>query len=393
MRQTETTSFNREKLRSHPKWRWRRIINSWPFFAWLAVVLVAVLFYLKSVQFGSLAGSVQCITHDISPLHTARVKELCVKIGDSVTNGQILAQMDTTLMDAQLAEAQASLSAAQGSWASYDAQMLNLSRAVEDDIASAQAAIEQQKKQKESDGAKLSELKSMQGKRDELFKNKLITEIEDDALRPEIAALQNAVAAIDPILALSQQTLERRIKDRASLRQSLRLGADEDIAKALALKTEARAAILKSALEMRLLEKEAYTLRAPTNGLVSDITVFSGSTASAETAVVKLVSSSRLIIGYLPEIRRTQLKLGDEGYAFRLTQPPLRVRITAFAPDITRTLSAIKPISAAQQSGITFRAQRVVFEALGNGDLTPGESVQIRLDAGWWTKVKAWFSQ
>ena len=382
------TPFARETLRNHPKMRWRRMVNNWPFYAWLAIIALAVFFYLKSTQYGTLAGSAQIIHHDISPLQTARVKEIRVKIGDHVTNGQVVAEMDTTLVDAQVAEAEATLSAAQGSWAAYDAQMLSLVRAVEDDISGAQVSIDQQKKQRDSDVAKLAELKNMQSKRDELFKNKLINEVEDDALRPEIAGLETTIAAASPLIAICEQTLERRQKDREALRQSLHLAPNEDVVKAIALKTEAQTEILKTALDLRKLEKGTYSLRSTTNGVVSDIGVFPGTIASPGASVVRIVSDSSQIIGYLPEIRQGQLKVGDHGYAFRLRQPPVKVRVVAVAPEIDRIPPAVRPITAAQQSGVTFKAQRIVFETEGPSAMTSGESVQIRLTSEWWAKIR-----
>src|SRR5437016_5568733 len=117
MREPKETTFKRPRLRSQFQLRWRRVASRWPVFVWVAVALIAVCFYVKSTQFGTLSGSAQTIRHDLSPLQTARVKEICVKVGDSVTNGQIVAKMDTTIIDAQVAETEASLAAAEGSWA------------------------------------------------------------------------------------------------------------------------------------------------------------------------------------------------------------------------------------------------------------------------------------
>jgi len=49
----------------------------------------------------------------MAPIQTSRVKAVYVQIGDRVTNGQLVAQMDTTLVDVQLAQAEATLAARQ----------------------------------------------------------------------------------------------------------------------------------------------------------------------------------------------------------------------------------------------------------------------------------------
>ena len=189
MKTKADTTYSRPPLRDHPSWRWRRWLDRWPLAVWLALAVIAVAFYVKSTQFGVLSGSALTIKQNVSPIETARVKAVFVKIGDCVTNGQMLAQMDTTMVDSQLAEAEAALAAAEGSWAGYEEQMLSLLRSYDDGIASAEAALAQQKGQLDSDAAKLAELKTMQARRDALFANKLISEVEDDALRPEIAGL------------------------------------------------------------------------------------------------------------------------------------------------------------------------------------------------------------
>jgi multidrug resistance efflux pump len=388
MHAPQDTKFTRPKLRDHRKFHWRRLQNRWPFFAWLAVALLATYFYLRGTQYGTLPGSAQTMKCDLSPLATDRVKAVFVKIGDSVTNGQIVAQMDTTIVDAQVAEGEANLAAAQNSWAAYEEQMLSLVRTCDNEIASTETTIAQQKAQKEADLAKLGELRSMQSKRDALFKSKLISEVEDDALRPEIAGLEKSVAAYDPLITMFESTLERRKKDRTDLQQSLRLGTDGDVRKAIAQKTAAETAILKAAVDMKKLERESYSLRVERDGIVSAIGVLPGTTAKVGDPVVSVVSGSHVIMGFLPEVRRGSLKVGDQGYAFRLTQAPTKVRVVAVAPEIDPIPARVRPSTAAQQSGVTFRAQRVVFETDGSADMAPGESVQIRLTSEFWAKVR-----
>jgi len=390
MRESQETTFKRPRLRGQLSQRWRRIASRWPVFVWVAVALLAACFYVKSTQFGTLSGSAQTIQHDLSPLQTARVKEICVKVGDAVTNGQIVAKMDTTIIDAQVAETEATLAAAEGSWAAYEEQMLSLVRTADNDIASAQVLIAQQNDQKDTEAAKLAELKAMQSKRDELFRNKLISEVEDDALRPEIAGLERSIAGYAPLISMYTSTLERRKKDRDDLQQSLRLGPDGDVRKAIALKTSSQTEILKAAVEMKKLERETYILRSQGDGVVSEIGVLPGATAKPGDIVLSVVSPSHLIIGYLPEVRRGYLKLDDQGYAFRLTRPPVKVRVVAVAPGIDPIPASLRPSTAAQQSGITFRAQRIVFET-DAPDLAPGESVQIRLTSNFWAKLRYHF--
>lgn len=388
MRTKADTTYSRPPLRDHPSLRWRRWLDRWPIAAWAVVAVVAVAFYVKSTQYGVLSGSALTVRQDLSPVETARVKAIYVKIGDSVTNGQILAQMDTTLVDSQLAEAEAALAAAEGSWASYEEQMLSLLRSYDDGIASAETAIAQQQGQMDSDSAKLAELKAMQAKRDALFANKLISEEEDDALRPEIAGLEKDVASCRDLIGMDETTLAARKKERQDLQHSLKLPPGGDVKEAIAQKTAAQAEILKTSVAMKQLERESYSLRSQADGVVSEIGIYPGVTAKPGDSVVSVVSGSRSIIGYLPEVREGMIKVGDWGYAFRLRAPPLKVRVVADAPEIDEIPTAVRPSTAAQQSAVTFRAQRIVFTIDGPGNLVPGESVQIRLTSKFWAKLR-----
>ena len=110
-----------------------------------------------------------------------------------------------------------------GSWAAYEDQMLGLLRTCDDDITSAQTALDQQKGQLENDTAKLTELKSMQVKRDALFAGKLISEIAADELRPEIAGLAQDLVTCRKLIQMDEATLASRIKERQDLQQGLKL--------------------------------------------------------------------------------------------------------------------------------------------------------------------------
>jgi multidrug resistance efflux pump len=388
MKNKAETTYSRPALRDNLSRGWRRWLDRWPIAVWLVLAVIGVAFYVKSTQYGVLSGSAQTVTQNLSPVEMARVKAVYVKLGDSVTNGQILAQMDTTIAESELAEAEASMAAAEGSWAAYEEQMIGLLRSCDDDIASAETALDQQKGQLESDTARLAELKSMQAKRDALFASKLISEIEDDTLRPEIAGLEKDLITCHQLIQMDEATLASRQKERQDLQQGLKLAPGGDIKQAIDQKTAAQTEILKAAVDQKKLEIENYSLRSRADGIVSDIGVYPGATAKPGDNVVSVVSPTRLIIGYLPEIREGMIKVGDRGYAFRLTLPPLKVRAVADAPEIDEIPSAVRPSTAAQQSAITFRAQRIVFELDGPGHLIPGESLQIRLTSPFWANLR-----
>jgi multidrug resistance efflux pump len=328
------------------------------------------------------------VHHDAAPLQDGRVKNIYVHIGSHVTNGQVVAQMDTTMVDTQVAEAEAMLANAEGTMAAYQGQMLSLVRTVEDEISKSKHALVMEKSQQESDLAKLGQLKSIQAERDKLAKSNLIPEPLADALRPEIAALEKQTAAYPEQIAMDQRVLEEQRKHRADLQKTLRLGPQDDIMKSIAEKTAAETRILGAVVELRKLEKETYSLRSETDGVVTDIGVTPGVVAKTGQSVVSIVSKSELIIGYLPEFRLGRLKTGDQGYAFRIGHPPVPVKVVEIVPEVDPIPVQLSPISA--PLGATFRSQKIVFGTEQPSDITAGEKVEIRMESEKWAKAKRW---
>lgn len=387
---TNERRVSRPEPAQHRLWRLHPVLRNWPFWVWLLLSALCLALYLRSTQYGIITGTVQAIHHDAAPLQLARVKELYVQIGSHVTKGQAVAQLDTTLLDTQLAEAEATLAAAQSTMAGYQGQMLNLMRTVEDEIAEAQNALTVLSNQQAGDTAKWLQLKSIQAERDKQLKASLITQQLADELRPDIAYLEKQVAAYPAQLALNQRALESHCKQRADLQHALRLGPEDDILKALADKAAQETKVLEAVVEMRKRERETYTLRSETDGVVSDLLVFPGVVAKPGEPVVSIVSQSDMIIGYLPEFRLGRLKAGDQGYAFRIGHPAVQVQVLKVVPEVNSLPVQLSPISA--PLGATLRSQKIVFQILAPTDITPGEKVEIRLQGDSWSKAKRWLA-
>src|ERR1035437_4491736 len=118
---------------------------------------------------------------------------------------------------------------------------------------------------------------------------------------------------------------------------------------------------------MRKRERETYSLRAETDGVVSDIHILAGVVAKAGESVATIVSKSDLIIGDLPEIRLGRFNPGDNGYAFRIGRPAVKVQVVGVVPELNPMPVQIRPISL--PIGATMRSQKVVFRAEEPSDI------------------------
>lgn len=388
MQNTEPEMRHIGRLQPTLWWHVRRGLRHWPLLSWMALTSFCLFLYIRTTQYGIITASVQAIHHDAAPLQAARVKDVYVQIGSHVTNGQVVAQLDTTLVETQVAEAEAMLAGAEGNMATYQGQMLSLVRTVDEEILKSQHAIGLLRSQQDSDTAKLAQLREIQAERDKLAKAKLIPEQLADALRPEIAWLEKQVAAYPEHMAMEERMLEDQRKHRSDLQKTLRLNPGDDILKAVAEKASAETKVLNTVVALRKQERELYSLRSETDGVVSDICVFPGVVAKPGQPVISIVSQSDLIIGYLPEFRLGRLKKGDHGYAFRLGHPSVPVKVIDIVPEVDPIPTQLSPISA--PLGAAMRSQKIVFRTEEPCDITAGEKVEIRLESDKWAKAKHW---
>ena len=388
MQNTEPPKRNIGRLEPRQGWRARRLFRHWPILSWAALTGLCLFLYSRTTQYGIITATVQAIHHDASPLQAARVKDVYVQIGSHVTNGQVVAQLDTTLVETQVAEAQAMLAGAEGNMANYQGQMLNLVRTVDEEVLKTEHAIALQKSQQESDAAKLAQLHAIQAERDKLAKANLIPEQLADSLRPEIAWLEKQVAAYPEHLAMEERMLEDQRKHRLDLQKTLHLSPGDDVLKAVSEKASAEAKVLNTVVELRKQEREMYSLKSETDGVVSDICVFPGVVAKPGQPVISIVSQSDLIIGYLPEFRLGRLKKGDRGYAFRIGHSSVPVKVIDIVPEVDPTPTQLSPISA--PLGAIIRSQKIVFQTEEPSDITAGEKVEIRIESDKWAKAKHW---
>jgi len=373
------------KAAKHGGW-WRRLWRHWPFFSWLCLAAICLGLYARSAQYGIVTGTAQAVHHDVAPLELARVKQVFVQVGSHVSKGQVVAQMDTLLVDTQLAEAEANLATARNTMAAFQGQMLSQVRAVEDEILKSERALEQANALQASAVAKFAQLQVIQAERDKLYQSRLIPESEVDALRPEIAGLEKEVAAYPGQIATAERTLAQQRKQREQLETTLHLAPNGDILKAVSEKAAAEAQRLEIVLEMRRRQKEAYTLRSEADGVVSDVQLYPGVVAKAGQTVLTVAARGELIIGYLPEFRVGRLKPGDHGFAFRLGYPAVPVEVVEVVPEVTPLPQPVSPISA--PLGTILRSQKVVFRSERLAEITPGEKVEIRMESELWAKAK-----
>ena len=76
-------------------------VSYWPFLVWLGVAVGAMAIYQFAGRQHSMRGDVHQVIDSISSLETARILSINVVAGDHVEAGDILVQLDTSILDAE----------------------------------------------------------------------------------------------------------------------------------------------------------------------------------------------------------------------------------------------------------------------------------------------------
>lgn len=376
----------------HPRVWWSRAKLKWPFLVWIGAIALLLWIYQDAVHTGVVAGVVEVIHDEPAPFETARLVKLSIVEGQPVKTGDLIAQFDATLIDAEIAQIKSQTETDQFQFTAHIAE-LDLNNSIQN------TQMDRQFERAVDDGeVRLRELK---------FRQLLDTSRYD--------VLSNQIGQIVAVMGSAPNEARELILYRAemdSLASAIKLYPDMirategDIATArrradashlwtnsIASVTNAIAAQMRYAASREYIaalnqRKDRYTLRATHDGIVSRVYHRDGKIVKAADPVASIVvSESQRVIGFVPEWFVHDVKLGDEGF---VTQPlrkiqPMKARVITIGPEIISL-----PAAASTVPGQPVRGRRVVLQIESQNDLMPGESVAIQFgEAQWIQQLKA----
>ncbi|MDA0576732.1 MAG: HlyD family efflux transporter periplasmic adaptor subunit [Verrucomicrobia bacterium] len=371
----------------HPRLVWRRILKGWPLLLWIGAVVLVMFFYRGSGQLASLQGAAETVTEPVAPLETARLLTLSVTTGQRVKAGDTLATMDTLLFDAETAVDEAQLIEVEGTLQNYQQRILQFVREFQDAKNQAQFELEMQILNQKRDKSVLAVLQAELQRLEDLKSKGLVSEQELARLRPEIAALEQTVAAYPELIKIHARRLQGATADEVAMRQLISEGEDDqfDILSTLRNLRKAADAIIESSHSQREILRASYVLRAQRDGIVSDIFHQPGDVVSAGIAVLSLVAEHPVrVIGFLPEIHLGDVATGDSVTIWRQHSgaKPIPGVVDSISPDISGLPGRVSPVR-----GDVLRGRRIAIRYAPEFALIPGETVRVettKLTLGSW---------
>jgi len=277
--------------------------------------------------------------------HRLRVSKILVQPGQPVKAGDLLVQMDTAEIDAELAVAKARLAYVEimAGWRQMQLQDNRARTSHELAFSAERAALDVARiiAEAERDRSELSQLDANLEMEQRLVGDQLASADRLKAMRLQRAALAKKVEEYQAAVERARRSASGSTQ-RLSQWQRLVQNAKVRVAQEQAAQDDVRAAAgelqRKEIAHLEVLRK-FHEIRAPFDGRVGEIFVREGELSADPAAPVITVveEQSRTAIAYVGQSNAHRVHVGDVAKLVPrdLSGPPLYGRVTALAPNIT----------------------------------------------------------
>ncbi len=344
-----------ERIHRHPTVWWSRVKDRWPAAVWLLAIVAGVFLYYHGGQFGGMSGVVQAVREEIAPLENARLKTVEVAMGQRVRKGDVLATLDMTMLETQIA---------------LDKLQVEIA------VSRAETDLRDMRIREAEASGELEVLNSEVARLDELLAQHLI----DAETVSRLRARQKALAGSMEFYPNAVKTIEEEL---ARLREwQARVNAQ--------FNKETGDLGMEAAGE-ETKKGEVSVLRANSDGIVSEIYYHPGSVVPAGMPIMTIVKDGpQQVIGFLSEVNARSIALGMTAYLKSVNGEGtvVRARVIALLPDIATLPNRVSPFPTQ-----TYRGRRVILEPVEPGNFLPGESVSIELQRPWLSRLLSSFGK
>ncbi|MDB4938443.1 MAG: hypothetical protein JWP87_5415 [Labilithrix sp.] len=343
-----------------------RLASAMPILTLLGTFGMAGALYARSDVPGGLVGFAEGIPEALAALESARVTNIHVTVGAEVEAGQLIATVDASALDREIAVAEAEKGRLE---AVVRAEQTSLSRRLDVD----RETIERAATREHEDLVRLrAEAQALDVEIERVTKLVAEHHVVASVLAP-LTLRRAQLASLEIEKPRTIGVLSRQL-GAASLR---RREVDDDVFTAARL--DAELLVVQRRIELLEARRAMYSLRATRKSRVGSVDKQPGETAKAGEAIVKLVSTANRVVVCVPERRSLGLRVGD---AARLSvrgqraSGPLAGRTVAVGPVVTELPARCWPTPTLPIWG------REVTVAIDTSvDLVAGESFVVVLDS------------
>lgn len=283
----------------------------------LAVIIAAAIYFISSNNSSadgalSASGTIEAVEVKISPELGGRVAEVLVAEGDAVDAGQVLVRLDTTLLEGQLAQAQAGLAAA-------NAQLALLQNSPSE--AELAAVTAQVNRAQTALDALNEQLVTAETQADDVAAQ--MTELQNQIVTAQTVGLVEQLAGLNAQLALAQQlqvTTQTQVKLLEGQVATAEAGLDAAQAQLDLVEAgpkpeqievvEAQVAAAQATVDLLAAQIRRQTLTAPIEGVILARAIEPGEVAAPGATLLLIGQLDDLTLTvYVPEDQYGQIEL------------------------------------------------------------------------------------
>ncbi len=335
------------------------------------------------------SGTIEATQVDVAPKVPGRILRIAVREGDTVAANQVVAELDASDLDAQVAQAQAAVAAVQArvpqaeetvqvQTASVETQVQQARAQVQAAMASlrvAEANVRAANAALQSAEAALARAVADEGRTEQLYREGAVSAQAVDAGRTAVAtatAQRDAARAQRDATQMARQAAAAVVEQaRANLALAEANRGTVSVRKFDTAAARAQLAQANAALKLALITRDQATLRSPIAGVVLSKNVEVGTLVAVGTPVLTVADLSRVYLRVFigePDIGKVKLK------------QPVEVRVDAFPARVFHgDVEEISNHAEFTPGNVQTREERVklvfaVKVAIPNsdGDLKPG---------------------
>jgi multidrug resistance efflux pump len=354
-----------------------------PWATWLLVVAVAYWLHRESAGTGQAGGIAEVKEFTVSSMETGRLATLEVIPGQRVWQGQVVARMDSAILDRELAVADAELRELEARIPAEDKSLeftvLESERAFQAEVEQAAIALQAARSTYARDRAELDSVQTELSRQRDLVARHLAQADRMKDLEVKRAALEQEVTSW-PTRIGGLEARERAARERmATWRSSHGVSSGLDARKAQLRPLELRVVRQRAYLALLKQRLAATALLAPAYAFITNISARPGDVLTPGAPVLVMVEANpSQVIAYAEEDRGYALSVGGKTVIRRRVRSADRFEgtITAIAGTVSQLPVRFWPAPNRPRWG------REVFIAIGSGrKLDPGEAVDITFPA------------
>ncbi len=280
----------------------------------VALVVVALQHQRRNVQ--QIAGVVEAREVTVVPRLDGTLAALYVGLYDVVEAGQLVAQLDDTMLRAESRTAEAEFKRLEADLAAAKLETVLIendqnaeSRRFEESVEQAKLDHFDRRAMLDSDRVALKLLEQQMNQREALAEAGVEDDFAVDKARLEFDALSVRIHQSDPALLGAQQ----RVLDAAErLQEHAALVVDTDDIEQRLQPFRAAMAVQKARINEIALRREQLNLRAPISGKVASIYHHTGETLEFGTPLLTITDTGgHRILAYVDERQGVRMKTGD----------------------------------------------------------------------------------